>query len=195
MFNRLQIVALAVVLTGCASAPQPKIAVDAGYQAVESAVHSQQLQSAPAVEIPSQPRPTTFPELERKPVDPGEQHCLAQALYWEARGEGADGMLAVASVIFNRVKDARFPDSVCDVVYQGGETPPCQFSWWCDGKSDEPANKAKWREVNSLAYDYLARSPDDPTDGALFYHAESVPLPWRRQRQLTARIGRHIFYR
>ena len=111
----------------------------------------------------------------------------------EFRGEGQHGMLAVASVILNRVEDERFPDTVCGVAYEGGESPPCQFSWWCDGKSDHPTNQAKWSEIDSLANEYLATSPEDPTDGALFYHANTIQNPWRRQ--LTARIGNHIFYR
>jgi spore germination cell wall hydrolase CwlJ-like protein len=193
--NKIQIVALAALLTGCAQTPQTKVDADGGYRPVESAgeVAGQPQLSARSIETPAQLREPIFQAPPRKPVDAQDQQCLAEALYWEARGEGEDGMLAVASVIFNRVEDERFPDTVCDVIYDGGETPPCQFSWWCDGKSDEPTNQAKWWEINSLAYDYLAISPEDPTDGALFYHADSIKTPWRRQ--LTARIGNHIFYR
>ena len=64
-----------------------------------------------------------------EPPDPESQHCLALAMYWEARGEGRQGMLAVGSVVLNRVRDQRFPNSVCGVVYEGGEKPPCQFSF------------------------------------------------------------------
>jgi spore germination cell wall hydrolase CwlJ-like protein len=198
--NRIRILTLTALLTGCAAGPQPTVEVDSSSQAVEQSLDSEgtvadlsQMTERTAA-TPAQPRKPTFQAPpQRKPVDADEQQCLAQALYWEARGEGEDGMLAVASVIFNRVEDERFPDSVCDVIYDGGETPPCQFSWWCDGKSDQPKNQAKWWEINSLAYDYLAISPEDPTDGALFYHADSIKSPWRRQR--TARIGKHIFYR
>ena len=197
--NKIKIVALAAVLTGCASAPQPKVEADGDYRAVgqnpESAsiVAGRDQLSDSTVETLSRPPATKIVVQPRKPVDAEDQQCLAEALYWEARGEGEDGMLAVASVIFNRVEDDRFPDTVCGVIYDGGETPPCQFSWWCDGKSDQPTNQAKWWEINSLAYDYLAISPEDPTDGALFYHANSIKNPWRRQ--LTAQIGNHIFYR
>ncbi|MGH6921343.1 MAG: cell wall hydrolase, partial [Geminicoccaceae bacterium] len=59
------------------------------------------------------------------------EHCLALAMYWEAQSEGPDGMLAVAAVVLNRVAHPEFPDTVCGVVRQGGESPPCQFSWWC----------------------------------------------------------------
>ena len=114
-------------------------------------------------------------------------------MYWEARGEGRTGMLAVGSVVLNRVADDRFPDTACGVVYQGGETPPCQFSWWCDGKSDRPTHQAAWNASRKLAGDLLAERPGDPTHGALFFHNTSIDSPWRRQR--TARIGNHVFYR
>lgn len=197
--NRIQIVTLAALLTGCASAPQPKVEADSPYQAVGQSVGSagnvagQPQLSARTVEIQSQPRVTKFQAPPRQEVDAQEQQCLAQALYWEARGEGQHGMLAVASVILNRVEDERFPDTVCGVAYDGGETPPCQFSWWCDGKSDHPTNQTKWVETLDLANEFLAMRPQDPTGGALFYHANSIQDPW--SRQLTARIGNHIFYR
>ena len=126
-------------------------------------------------------------------VDNQAQHCVALAMYWEARGEGHQGMLAVGSVVLNRVEDDRFPNSVCGVVHQGGETPPCQFSWWCDGKSDRPTNGELWVSSLSLANELLTARPSDPTHGALFFHNTSIRSPWRRDR--TARIGNHVFYR
>lgn len=121
------------------------------------------------------------------------RHCVALAMYWEARGEGDQGMLAVGSVVLNRVADERFPDSVCGVVYQGGERPPCQFSWWCDGKSDQPKNGALWVSSLGLAEELLTARPQDPTGGALFFHSTAIQPSWRRER--TTRIGNHVFYR
>ena len=114
-------------------------------------------------------------------------------MYWEARGEGRQGMLAVGSVVLNRVEDYRFPNSACDVVYQGGETPPCQFSWWCDGKSDRPTDSGIWAVSLELANELLEADVQDPTEGALFFHNRSIKSPWRRVK--TAEIGNHIFYR
>lgn len=159
---------LAVLLTSCSTSP-PRPAEDVG------SVSQQQ-----SIELPGRP-------------DPEAQHCLALAMYWEARGEGRPGMLAVGSVVMNRVEDHRFPDSVCGVVYQGGETPPCQFSWWCDGRSDRPTDAAQWSVSSKLAAELLSSAFDDPTDGALFFHSTSIRAPWRRAR--TAQIGGHIFYR
>ena len=121
--------------------------------------------------------------------------CLALALYFEARTEGREGMLAVASVVLNRVAHPAFPNSVCAVVTQGGERPPCQFSWWCDGLSDRPTEAAAWQLAQSLARRSVGRLPPDATRGALFFHNTSIANPWVRKRERTVRIGRHIFYR
>jgi len=121
--------------------------------------------------------------------------CLALALYWEAKSEGADGMRAVASVVLNRLAHPQFPNTVCGVVTQGGEDPPCQFSWWCDGKSDRPTEPHAWRLAQQIAKAALAKPPADHTRGALFFNNTSIKTPWLRKRARTAQIGRHIFYR
>ena len=121
--------------------------------------------------------------------------CLSLALYWEAKTEGPEGMRAVASVVLNRVTHPEFPDSVCAVIQQGGEQPPCQFSWWCDGKSDLPTEPHAWRLAQRLARAMLSEPPRDTTRGALFFHNTSVSTPWLRRRERTVQIGRHIFYR
>jgi spore germination cell wall hydrolase CwlJ-like protein len=122
-------------------------------------------------------------------------HCLALAMYWEAKSEGRDGMLAVASVVLNRVADPEFPDTVCAVVKEGGESPPCQFSWWCDGRSDRPTEPGAWANATRIAQRVLDNPPSDRTRGALFFHNTSIETPWVRQRERTVRIGRHVFYR
>ena len=124
-----------------------------------------------------------------------EQYCLALTLYWEARGEGHRGMTAVGWTVLNRVRSRNFPSTPCDVVFQGGEQPPCQFSYWCDGKSDRPRDRRDWITALMIAAELLVDPPRDPTYGALFYHSTSIGVPWRRQRLRTTRIGRHIFYR
>ena len=121
------------------------------------------------------------------------QHCLALAMYWEAKSEGPEGMLAVAAVVLNRVAHPEFPDTVCGVVKQGGESPPCQFSWWCDGKSDQPTEAHAWATATRIAERALRSPPSDLTDGALFFHNISIETPWTRER--TVQIGQHVFYR
>ncbi len=123
--------------------------------------------------------------------DPAQ--CLALAMYHEARGDGREGMEAVGWVVLNRVANPDFPDSVCDVVTEGGPTPPCQFSWWCDDLSNEPKEPDSWRLALDVAKELLRRPRRDPTRQALFFHSISIAAPWRRPK--TAQIGDHIFYR
>jgi len=125
----------------------------------------------------------------------GARQCLALAAYWEAKAEGRAGMQAVAAVVMNRVAHPEFPDSVCGVVEQGGETPPCQFSWWCDGKSDVPREPGPWALAREVAAEALADALHDRTGGALFFHNTTIAEPWRIERTRTVRIGRHVFYR
>ena len=97
----------------------------------------------------------------------------------------------------NRVSDARFPDTVCDVVRQGGETDRyrCQFSWWCDGRRDTPANAAAWKRSADIAYRAFKGFSKDPTGGALWFHSVSSSPSWRKAFQRGPRIGGHVFYR
>ena len=123
--------------------------------------------------------------------------CLALTIYFEARGEPQGGKLAVASVVMNRVADRRYPNQVCDVVRQGGERPRnrCQFSWWCDGRSDFPRNSEAWNQSNALAALVYWGFLRDPTEGALWYHAQYVRPIWRKAFERGPTIGGHIFYR
>ena len=125
-----------------------------------------------------------------------ELECLALNIYFEARGEARDGQVAVAHVVMNRVADDRFPGAVCDVVQQGGkETIDCQFSWWCDHLDDRPTHMADWGEARDIARTVYWGMDDDPTGGALWYHATYVKAYWRGGYEKGPTIGRHIFYR
>ena len=124
-----------------------------------------------------------------------DAECLALAIYWEARGESDNGKRAIGWTILNRKAHEQFPSTICGVIREGGETPPCQFSWWCDGKSDNPTNGESWRASLHVANRLLDNPGKDPTNGALFFHATGMKVPWRIKRQRVARIGGHIFYR
>ena len=126
---------------------------------------------------------------------PDETRCLALTLYWEAGNQGAEAMAAVAAVVLNRVRHAEFPGTVCGVIQEGGETPPCQFSWWCDGRSDAPEEDEAWRLAQKVAHEELADPAPDPTGDALFFHDATIEAPWHGERERTARIGDHVFYR
>lgn len=160
-----------------------------------------------------------FPEFPGEPnVNPDELHCLAVNIYHEAKGESYLGKLAVAHVTMNRVHNKRFPDNVCDVVYQakmyvnwkGNEVPRrgmCQFSWFCDGKSDDlyltnkqghkvEPNVRAWNESNDIAFDVLLGYTADPTAGATHYHNPSISDPfWTDHFELAAVVDNHTFYK
>ena len=135
------------------------------------------------------------------PLDPDEVFCLAQNIYHEARGETEHGMIAVANVTLNRVDDPNFPGSVCGVVYQAKErhgSPvrnACQFSWYCDGRSDTIKEMPKFKKIYNLAKEVMRGKVDDITDGSTFYHANYVDPYWSQHFIKVAQIDSHIFYR
>ncbi len=122
--------------------------------------------------------------------------CMALNLYWEARSEGREGMLAVGWVVLNRMAHAKFPNTVCEVIQQGGQTPPCEWSWWCDDRSDRPTEPKSWAIAQELARELLSQPPEDPSYGALWFHHDKLGVPgWLKSRESTAYIGHHIFYK
>ncbi|MGH6942768.1 MAG: cell wall hydrolase [Geminicoccaceae bacterium] len=126
--------------------------------------------------------------------DQGPAYCLALAMYFEARSEGREAMEAVGWVVLNRVAAPEFPDTVCGVVEQGREHGPCQFSWWCDERSNVPTEKAAWAKALELADEMLANPGQDPTGQALFFHDTTVEPDWTGLERIS-QIGVHVFYR
>jgi len=134
-----------------------------------------------------------------------EQHqCMAMNIYHEARGDSRLGQKAVGMVTLNRVMHDNYPDTVCDVVYQARldangnpRRNQCQFSWFCDGKSDTPRDYAKWIEVQGVAHEVLTDYGivEDFTEGAIMYHASYVNPYWSSSYDKTVRIDTHIFYK
>lgn len=123
-----------------------------------------------------------------------EWRCLAEALYFEARGEGVEGQVAVAEVILNRRDMEGYPGTVCDVVRQGGRKG-CQFSYTCDGRSDRIAERAAFVRAGKIARAMLDGAPRTLTEGATHFHTAGVRPSWARRFDRTARIGAHLFYR
>ncbi len=127
-----------------------------------------------------------------------EWECLAEALYFEARGESVRGQFAVAEVIQNRAEHSAFPGSVCGVINQGtasGRKYQCQFTYNCDGLSDKIRERAAYERVGKVADLVLAGAPAQLTDGATHYHTKAVNPRWARVYERTATIGVHHFYR
>ncbi len=121
--------------------------------------------------------------------------CLARAVYFEARGASEKEMTAVAWVIRNRAEDPEFPSTICAVVREGGEQPPCQFGWWCDGRSDVVRNKPAYAKVAAVARAVLSGEAEDPTRGAnMFHNRGRTPPRWTEPAEGRGRIGSHLFY-
>lgn len=149
--------------------------------------------------------------LNEKQIYSSEEHaqCLAVNMYHEARNQGTAGRLAVSAVVMNRVNDRRFPNTVCEVVLQSqmkkswktGLPIPiknrCQFSWYCDGKSDEVKDKESYKKILDFARLMMHNEIRfvDITDGATHYHADYVSPSWAKTKTRTTEIGDHIFYR
>ncbi|MBT5296685.1 MAG: cell wall hydrolase [Octadecabacter sp.] len=127
----------------------------------------------------------------------GEQwRCLAEALYFEARGESVRGMFAVGEVIMNRVDSARYPNTLCGVINQGtGRKFACQFTYTCDGNAEVIHEPAAWAKVGKVARLLVDGAPRQLTDGATHYHTRAVNPRWARVFPRTTTIGSHHFYR
>tara|TARA_R110001606_G_scaffold10438_8_gene45324 strand:+ start:626 stop:1066 length:441 start_codon:yes stop_codon:yes gene_type:complete len=131
--------------------------------------------------------------------------CLAINIYHEARNQPVIGQIAVSEVVLNRVADDRYPGSICEVVYQA-EYPDndkrelpirnrCQFSWYCDGKPDQPTDIDAYRWALVLSERILAGEFAPVTNGATHYHSVKVNPKWEINKIIVAKIKDHIFYR
>ena len=132
-----------------------------------------------------------------------QAYCMALNIYYEARGSNLADRAATADVVWNRVKDTRYPNTICEVVKQGKKNADgsmrrnaCQFSWYCDGKHDRPQNDDLWVDAQMLAFQIVHEGKyRGITEGATHYHATYVKPRWASTLQLVGRIGAHIFYR
>lgn len=125
-----------------------------------------------------------------------ELRCLAEAIYFEARGEPDAGQAAVAQVVLNRVASGLYPSTVCGVVFQNRwRRNACQFSFACDGHSLRISEADSWARAMKIAAavskgsTYIAAVGD-----ATHYHANYVRPRWANRLKRTDRIGHHIFY-
>lgn len=118
-------------------------------------------------------------------------YCLAQNIYFEARGESIEGQAAVAWVTLNRLLGEDHPDTICKVVWQDS-----QFSWTHDGKSDKPRDAASWGLAQDIALDmvYTYDPLLDPTSGSTYFHERSIRPSWSKRFERVGQIDNHIFY-
>jgi spore germination cell wall hydrolase CwlJ-like protein len=125
-----------------------------------------------------------------------QQHCLAAAIYFEARGEPIKGQAAVAQVVLNRVRNPAYPNSICGVVYQNEDwRHRCQFSFACDGVRDRVKSTEHWKVAEQVAMAVTAgRIWLEDVGSSTHYHATYVHPRWAKAMKKVDRIGRHIFY-
>ena len=125
-----------------------------------------------------------------------EADCLAEAVYYEARSEDAIGQRAVAEVVMNRVRDPRFPKTVCAVVYQGHyRETGCQFTFTCDGSLLHKPRGEAWDRAKAVAMNVMLGLSKPVTNKATHYHTDYVNPYWKAGMVETKVIGTHIFYR
>ena len=130
------------------------------------------------------------------PKSDKQMSCLAEALYFEARGEPIKGQLAVGEVILNRVEDRRYPSSICKVVNQGtGRRFACQFTYTCDGKLETVHERKPYEIALKIAKILLTTHDRKLTRGSTHYHSNYVDPKWSKKFERVAKFGRHIFYR
>lgn len=141
-------------------------------------------------------------DSEKREFDKDEIECLALNIYFETRAVSLADAIAVSDVVMNRINSARYPNTVCEVVKQGHKHPSgamkrhqCQFSWYCDGKSDEPVDSKTWIKSLYIADLALTGKYKDITEGSLWYHADYILPYWAEQLEFVTQIDDHIFYK
>ena len=140
-------------------------------------------------------------------VNVNEIHCLAQNVYHESRGEPLIGKVFVAQITMNRVKHKKYPNTICDVVKQSVKWKghpvrhKCQFSWYCDGKSDRIRNAKAWEDAVEIAGLVYLNLLTDFTSGAThFYNPKKANPKWARAKNFEPLmidpkwVGEHRFY-
>ena len=142
--------------------------------------------------------------------------CLVENIYFESKGESMRGKIAVGVVTLNRLKDPRYPKTICEVVKQGPVRESwktrqdstlaadqrlynpirhrCQFSWWCDGYKERIKYDENWIDSVRAAKSALTGKYDDLVDGATHYHAVYVTPEWANRLRFIVQIDNHKFY-
>ena len=125
-----------------------------------------------------------------------ELDCLAEAVYYEARGETPSGQAAVAQVVLNRVRHPAFPKSICGVVFQGAYRKiGCQFSFACDGSMNRSRERGAWRRAQKIAERALTGTVMNEVGSATHFHTTGVAPGWGPRLLKVAQVGMHVFYR
>ena len=130
----------------------------------------------------------------KAPVDDAVT-CLSRTIYWEAKGGKDADMEAVANVVMNRLGHDDFGSTVCGVVKQGVEKKHCQFSWWCDGRTDQVQEEDRYTAAKEIARKALNQQLTDHTGGALYFHDRNIKTDWTSKYLKTAETNKFLFYK
>lgn len=133
----------------------------------------------------------------KRPWAEADYQCMALNAYHEARGEPLGGMVAVSQVVMHRLRSPNYPDDVCGVIQENRTPVPglCQFSWYCDGRSDAPLEHESWRIAQAVARAVLDNPAiPDLVEGSRNYARCDVSVLWTRSMRRVGRIGEHCFY-
>jgi spore germination cell wall hydrolase CwlJ-like protein len=178
----------------------PSYAADPG-KALEKAETLEQNAASPQPEAPV-PKAEAITRAEVQAVDPQGKEtvddaitCLSRTIYWEAKGGKPEDMEAVADVVLNRLGQKDFADTVCGVVKQDQHKKNCQFSWWCDGRSDQVVEEDRYNDAKEVARKALNQQLKDRTHGALFFHDRSIKAGGFGKYVKTAETGKFVFYK
>jgi hypothetical protein len=165
------------------------------------------VESTPALPFPRvvnvplpRPRPPLTPAQELDLTGKARakaEHCLAQAIYFEARAEPVKGQIGVAQVVLNRAFSPYYPGDVCGVVFQNAHRHlSCQFTFACDGKPEYVNERGAWARAQKIAKQALDAQVWIPEIAkSTHYHATYVRPNWIREMRKMVKIGVHIFYR
>lgn len=125
------------------------------------------------------------------------EKCLAEVIYFEARGEAVRGQIAVAQVVLNRAFSGKYPDTVCGVVYQNKHRHlACQFTFACDNNADVIREPDMWDRAQKIAKAMLDGQLWLPeVDRSTHYHAYWVRPSWVNEMKRMYKTGVHTFYR
>ncbi len=177
-------------------------AADARAHAAHTVRFAQANVALVATPVSNRVAPVSVPKAQPVQVAPGvklnaprDRDCLADAIYYEARGESPAGQAAIAQVVLNRVRHPAFPKSVCGVVFQGAASDNCQFSFACNGMMHRPRETAAWGRAETIAARALTGFVMPEVGQATHFHAAGAQPDWGHGLMKVAQVGLHVFYR
>ncbi|MGV8917235.1 MAG: cell wall hydrolase [Pseudomonas sp.] len=174
--------------------PTAEVAIDKSQVLEQKAAEKESVASAPKA-------PTITP-TEVQAVDPKGTAslddaivCLSRTIFWEAKGGTDADMEGVANVVLNRLGHDGFPGTICEVVKQGADKKVCQFSWWCDGHSDQVDEDDRYAAAKEIARKALNQQLKDRTAGAMYFHDRKAKPVWAKEYIRTAETEKFLFYK